>query len=155
MKRMARRLHRRDERGWASIVAVFSLLILIMLCQLVAGLMATGSEEARALLRAKQAFYLSDTGNNIAKQLIVDNGTTWRPWNGASYNCPTNWTGAANDGDTHYCQGTMTVGGLTGTIRVYVCTKNTTTGDSSNPCTDAPAGSGDIDVLGYGFVTGA
>ena len=145
--------HRR-ERGIATVVAIFSLLILVMLCLLAGTLMATGSEEARSSLRAKQTFYLSDSGTAIAKQLLTDNGTAWRPWTGTAYACPANWTGGANNSSCHYCAVTMTVGGSTGTIKVYVCQSGTTTGDSSAPCTDAPGGS-DVEALGLGTVSGA
>lgn len=133
---------------------MFSLLVLVMLCLLAGTLMSTGSEEARSSLRAKQDFYLGDSGAVIAKQLLIDNGTAWRPWTGAAYACAANWTGGADNGSCHYCATTMTVGGVTGTIKVYVCQAGTTTGDSSAPCTDAPAG-GDVEALGIGMVSGA
>ena len=138
----------------ATVVALFTLLVLVMLCLLLGGLMATGSEVARSTLRTKQSFFLSDAGINVAKQLLLDNGPTWRPWSGSAYQCSTNWTGGANDSDTHYCSTTMTVGNATGTIKVYVCQYGTTTGDASNPCTDAPL-NGDIEALGIGTLSGA
>ena len=149
-----RQTRRHRQRGLATIVAIFSLLVMAMLCLLLSGLMATGSEEARSLLRTKQAFFLSDAGILISKQLLVDNGPTWRPWKDGSYQCPSNWTGGANDNNTHYCAGTMTVGNRTGTIKLYICQPDTTTGDNNDPCTDAPT-TGDVEVLGLGTLSGA
>ena len=144
-----------DERGITTVIALFTLLVLIMLCLLLAGLMASGSEEARSLLRAKQSFYLGDAGTFIGKQLILDNGVNWRPWNGSAYQCPSGWTGGADDSNTHYCSTTMTVGNRTGTIKVYICQLGTTTGDSANPCTDAATVEDDLEVLGFGILSGA
>ena len=152
--RNRQRSHRRNERGLATIVALFSLLVLVMMCLLLGGMMATGSEEARAFLRQKETFYLGDAGTYIGKQLVIDNGSTWRPWTGSAYSCPTNWTGGADSSTCHYCSGTMTVGNRTGTIKIYVCQDGTTNGNNTAPCTDAPS-SVDLNVLGIGTLSGA
>ena len=137
-----------------TIVAIFMMLVFSILCLMCASITSSGSEQARAVLRAKQAFYVSDAGVMIGKQLIVDNGNNWRPWTGSAYNCLSGWTGAADNSTCHYCYSTMTVANLTATIRVYVCKDGTTTGDSASPCTDATTND-DIEILGFGLLSGA
>ena len=150
---LVQRVREAGRRGMTTIVAIFLMMIFSVLCLMCGSVTGTGSEQARSVLRSKQAFYLSDSALMIGKQLVLDNGNNFRPWNGSSYSCPTNWTGAADDSDTHYCYGTMTVGGLTATLRVYVCKDGTTTGDSANPCTDATTND-DFEILGFGKLSG-
>lgn len=144
----------RCRRGMTTIVAVFLSLVLAMLCLLLGAMVSSGGEEARAFLRSKQAFYVSDAGLWIGKQLVTDNGNDWRPWNGSGYDCPSGWTGVAQDSDTHYCAGTMTVGNVTATIRVYICKDGTTTGNNADPCEDADTND-DFELLGFGTLSGA
>ncbi len=145
----------RYDRGMTTVVAIFLMLICSILCLMCSSVTSSGSEQARSVLRAKQAFYVSEASLWIGKQLIVDNGNNWRAWTGSAYSCPSGWTGAANDSDTHYCYATMTVDSQqTATIRVYVCKDGTTTGDNTNPCTDASVND-DFEVLGFGTLSGA
>ena len=144
----------RHDRGMTTIVAIFMMLVFSILCLMCGSITSSGSEQARSVLRAKQAFYVSDAGVMIGKQLIIDNSNNWRPWTGSAYSCPSGWTGAADDSDTHYCYATMTVDNRTATIRVYVCKDGTTTGDNTNPCTDATTND-DFEVLGLGTISGA